>query len=261
MWLKAALKWRPSEPTDEEMDKADREANSGSQFDTKGLKAGMWHAWKRGDCDRLCMECVDAAGSVMARVVAFVPKGVAPPWEFWGKVFQWFGPSTSGPWYICWFGADSKRCFPAAGELGAEHVNGGYTTTCSNHGIYIYRKEEATRVLIHEMMHAACLDEPGWSIPDREAMVETWAELILIALKARGVPKEGHRLWKRQALWIADSNARATKHGVHDDTDYAWRYLVGRTQMYARLGIAIPVATSDHPSKSTRFTDPALDPV
>jgi hypothetical protein len=238
--------------TAEEMTKAEREATQ-SEFDTKGLKAGVWHAWKRGEYKCICK------ASALARVVVFAPEGVEPNWLVWGKIFQWFGASPKGPWLVTWFAAESKRCFPTAGELGPDHVNGGYTTGCSNAGIYIYRREEATRVLIHEMMHAACLDEQSWDIPDREAMVETWAELILIALKAKGDVKKALALWAKQAAWIANSNARSERHGVNDETDYAWRYLVGRREMYARLGIDIPAPTSDHPSKSSRFTDPALD--
>ena len=246
------LKWHPSEPTAAELARIEGEVRA-SQFDTKGLKASMWDAWKRGDCDCVCRE------SSLARVIVFASKGVEPNWAVWGRVFQWFGKSPHGLWNVTWFASEVKRCFPKAGEIGPEHVNGGYTTPCSNEGIYIYRKEEAMRVLIHEMMHAACLDEPGWSIPDREAMVETWAELILIALKSKGSSIVAKRLWDKQAQWIADSNARSERHGVNDESDYAWRYLVGRTTMYARLGIEIPVAVSAHPSKSTRFTDPALD--
>lgn len=252
MWSSPPLQWHDSTVTPEELLKAEREATQ-SEFDKKGLKAGVWQAWKRGE-----YKCVCKASS-LARVIVFAPEGVEPNWLVWGKIFQWFGASQNGPWVVTWFTADSKRCFPTGGELGPEHVNGGYTTSCSNAGIYIYRREEATRVLIHEMMHAACLDEQSWDIPDREAMVETWAELILIALKAKGDAKAARNLWVKQAAWIANSNARSERHGVNDETDYAWRYLVGRREMYARLGIPIPAPNSDHPSKSTRFTDPALD--
>lgn len=252
MWSKPPLPWHDATPTPEELARIEKEATK-SAFDVKGLKAGVWNAWKRGE-----YKCVCKASS-LARVIVFAPAGVEPNWLVWGKIFQWFGASPHGLWNVAWFAADVKRCFPASGEIGPEHVNGGYTTGCSNEGIYIYRKEEATRVLIHEMMHAACLDEAGWDVPDREAMVETWAELILIALKAKGDPKTAKALWAKQAAWIADTNARSQRYGVNDESDYAWRYLVGRHEMYARLGIAIPAPTSEHSSKSTRFTDPALD--
>jgi hypothetical protein len=191
-------------------------------------------------------------------VIAFTTGTI--PLEFWGRVLQWFGKGK-GKWRVIWFASEAVRCFPDAGkEMGPEHVNGGYTTACSTEGIFIYRKEEASRVLIHELMHAACLDERGWSIPDREAMVETWAELILVALLSKGDVKKAEAMWKKQSQWVADSNALAlTKNGVEDASDYAWRYLVGRHGMYARLGVEIPAA-STHKSKSSRFTHPDLEP-
>jgi hypothetical protein len=139
-------------------------------------------------------------------------------------------------------------------------VNGGYTVPCSTDGVFIYREEEATRVLIHELLHAACLDEQQWSIPMREAMIETWAELILIALGSKGSRPKASALLTKQVQWIADSNRRAQKeNGLEDISDYAWRYLTGRIQMYERLGIVLPVARGLHPSGSLRFTHPALE--
>jgi len=223
-----------------------------NQFDKFGLKAGMVDAWKRGECKRVCLECD------LGRVIAFTTGKI--PLEFWGRILQSFGASHGKPWRIVWFASEAVRCFPDAGkEMGPEHVNGGYTSPCSADGIFIYRKEEASRVLIHELMHAACLDEKGWSLPDREAMVETWAELILVALASKGDGRAAATLWAKQAQWVADSNHRALKNGVEDASDYAWRYLVGRHGMYKRLGVEIPEPSTPSP-KSSRFTHPDLEP-
>lgn len=133
---------------------------------------------------------------------------------------------------------------------------------CSTEGIFIYRYEEHTRVLIHEMLHAACLDEQAWSIPEREAMVETWAELILIALVSKGRNLAAKRLWIAQSHWIADTNWKAKHVNNTDDlTDYAWRYLNGREVMYQKLGILLPAARPITARKgySLRFTHPMLE--
>lgn len=225
------------------------------QFDRQRLKGGMVNAWKRGECQLVVLQCE------LGRVVAFTKEPLAPEiLDVWGRVLQWFGPGK-GLWKIFWFASEVRRMFPEPGqEMGPEHVNGGYTTGCSTDGIFIYRKEEATRVLIHEMMHAACLDEKKWDTHDREAMVEAWAELILVALLSRGDQKKAGMLWSKQAQWIADSNHRASHmNEVEDASDYAWRYLVGRREMFTRLGVDIPEAKSDHPSKSSRFTHPDID--
>ena len=234
---------------------AEKEATTGTQFDKNGLKQGLWDGYKAGTVKLVCKRLGD-----LARVVAFLPSGVNEPnWEFWGHVFQWFGQAGQ-PWRVTYYAAQKQREFPGMGQdLGPEHVNGGYTTPCSTHGIYIYRAEEAARVLIHEMLHAACLDEHGWSIPEREAMVETWAELILIALLSKGSKVRAARLWVAQSHWVSDTNWKAKhKNNTHDLSDYAWRYLGGREEMYLKLGIALP-APREYNQRSLRFTHPMLE--
>lgn len=241
---------------------AEAEAAAGGQFDRLGLKAGVWSAVERGEARVLCREL----GTGLARVLAFLPHGVAEPnWDLWARIFQWFGPAAGGgPWRVTWYAAPTPRRFPAVGQdLGPEHVNGGYTRPCTTEGIYIYRAEEATRVLVHELLHAACLDEEGWSIPEREAQIEVWAELFLVALLARGSVRAAGPLWVKQAHWVADVNWKAEQaHGARDISDYAWRYLKGREHMYARLGVAIPAARPvvARQIQSLRFTHPALGP-
>lgn len=272
--------WESCEPTAEEMAAARREAIASDAFDRRNFKRGVWKAVAEGRGRIVCRRLVERGGE-RARVVALLPNGAAEPeWEFWGRVFQWFGaaaglgvgapagvspptPSPS-PWRVTFFAAAEQRKFPGGrthSDLGPEHVNGGYTTPCSTAGIFIYRAEEATRVLIHELVHAACLDEPGWPVEMREAMVETWAELILIALRSGGDPAAAGRLWATQSQWVADTNWKAAQqHGVNDMSDYAWRYLCGREQMYARLGIQLPAARPAVAARmeSVRFTAPAL---
>jgi hypothetical protein len=220
---------------------------------------GIWTAYKEGNATLVCRRL-----GGLARAIIFLPKGIQEPnWGLWARIFQWFGPSPTGtPWKVTWFPATAPRKFPLVGQdLGPEHVNGGYTQICSTDGIYIYRHEEATRVLVHEMVHAACLDEKGegWTIPLKEAMVEMWAELILIAILSQGSTMKAKRLWVKQSHWIADTNYAAQQnHNEEDDTDYAWRYLSGRAHMYAANGIALP-APRELQNKSTRFTHPHLE--
>ena len=215
-----AGQWSDCAAKAEELSAAEKEATTGAQFDRNGLKRAVWDGYKAGSVRLVCKRL-----GALARVLVFLPADAAEPnWEFWAHVFQWFGPAASKkPWLVTYFAAGKRREFPEAGQdLGPEHVNGGYTTPCSTHGIYIYREEEATRVLIHEMLHAACLDEQGWSIPDREAMIETWAELILIALLSKGSHVKAKRLWVAQSHWISDTNWKS-KHinNTHDEFNYS----------------------------------------
>ncbi len=183
------------------MELFEMESMSSSQFDPLRLKKTTWNGYKSGELQLHCMECP------LARVLAILPKGSRIPTEDWGPLFQWFGPSASGqPWRVFWFGSTVLRKFPSHGAVAAEHLNGGYTQACSTRGIFIYRMEEATRVLIHEMLHAACLDPPNETIPVREATVETWAELILVAYRSKGFLGKAEQLWTQQAQWVADTN-------------------------------------------------------
>ena len=233
---------------------------TGAQFDRLGLKRTIWEGYKQGTVKLLCKRL-----GTLARVLIFLPAGLPEPnWDLWARIFHWFGyAANKKPWKVTYFAAQRRREFPDEGQdLGPEHVNGGYTMPCSTDGIFIYRYEEHTRVLIHEMLHAACLDERGWSIPEREAMVETWAELILIALVSKGYPLVAKKLWVAQSHWVADTNWKS-KHmnNTHDLTDYAWRYLGGREQMYRHLGISLPAPRPSlgRNTKSLRFTHPSLE--
>lgn len=232
------------------------------QFDRLGLKRGVWNDLVSG---KLRLQCRRLGAPTLARVIYALPGSVKePPWDLWARIFQWFGPAASGqPWRVIWYAATAPRTFPALGQdLGPEHVNGGYTRPCSTDGIVIYRAEEATRVLVHELLHAACLDEPDWSIPLREAQIEVWAELFLIALLSKGQLAAAGALWAKQAQWVVDVNWKAeTAHGASDLSDYAWRYLKGREEMYARLGVALPPArpAAARDISSLRFTAESLE--
>lgn len=254
------LQWRDGVVEGADLAKFEQEAaphptNKGAQvFDPLGLKSGVWAAYKAGTVRATVKECD------MARVVALLPKGVSIPTADWGRIFQWLGPAPAGRWTVYWFGAATPRRFPGAGvELAAEHLNGGYTHICSTDGVVIYRLEEATRVLMHELLHAACLDEKDLSIPEREAHIETWAELFLIAHRSKGSASAAARLWRLQSQWVADTNARAAaEHGVKNSSDYGWRYLNGRAAVYQKLGCELPMPSRARPAQS-RFTHPALD--
>lgn len=234
----------------------EQESQSDSQFDPMRLKSKTWNSYRRGTFGLQVAEC----GKGLARVLAILPAGAKIPTEDWGRIFQWLGPAKSGePWRVYWFGASAPRKFPDRGALAAEHLNGGYTMPCSTRGIFVYRMEEATRVLIHELLHAACLDPPDASLPVREATVETWAELFLIAHRSNGFRGTAARLWALQAQWVADTNQRAERnHNVRGNAQYGWRYLNGREMVYQGLGIVLPPPTKGPPPTSSRFTHPAL---
>ena len=124
----------------------------------------------------------------------------------------------------------------------------------------MYRAEEGTRVLIHELLHASCLDPEGEPVEIREATIESWAELFLVALVGRGQPRRVAALWAKQAQWIRDVNNRAFHHhGVTGPAAYGWRYMVGREGVLADLGVTLPRRASASLPASSRFTGGFLD--
>ena len=231
------------------MEEFKRQTDS-SVFDPLLLRAALWKEVEEGRAS------IRAKGCALARVIWIQPKGskVEPDWSTWGRVFQWYGqPRSASQWRVFWFPSEIKRIAPSEGLVGPAHVNGGYTIPCSPNAIVIYRKEEATRVLLHEISHAACLDNQSESLVMREARTETWAEIFLVAIKSGGSLEKAKRLWDLQTQWISNQNEMLRKkYHVQSQEDYAWRYTLGREVVLNQLGIYLPAAKGT--SRSLRFT-------
>ena len=226
-----------------------------SVFDPLLLRASVWKDFEEGRSIMRCKQCH------LARILWIQSKSkkVEPDWSTWGRIFQWYGkpqdgkPQDGAQWRIFWFPSESKR-LASVGPVGPAHINGGYTIPCTSSAIVIYRQEEATRVLLHEMSHAACLDDQSESLVMREARTETWAEIFLVAIKSEGFLQKAERLWKFQSQWIADQNEFLRRnYNVQGPNDYAWRYTLGREVVLNQLRIQLPAARTST-SKSLRFT-------
>jgi hypothetical protein len=220
-----------------------------------GLRRNLWNSVDLGTSQIHCKSCS------LAKVLWIQPQGsgIEPPWSLWGRIVQWVGPSDQGvPWRIFWFPATIPRMLPLRGHsVGPAHINGGYCYPCNPNVIVVYRLEEATRVLIHELLHAACTD-PHASLEIKEATTETWAELFLVALCSKGNAGEAKRLWRTQSQWIADQNTTLRKYyKVHTPEDYAWRYTLGRERILTQLHIQLPLG-KPQTNRSSRLTDPTL---
>jgi len=220
-----------------------------------GLRRNLWNSVDVGTSTIQCKSCG------LAKVLWIQPHGsaVEPPWDLWGRIVQWFGVSEQGlPWRIFWFPATIPRMLPLRGNpVGPEHINGGYCYPCNPNVIVVYRLEEATRVLIHELLHAACTD-PNASLQMKEATTETWAELFLVAVCSKGEEQAAKHLWELQGSWIANQNALLRKHyHVQTPNDYAWRYTVGKEQVFKNLHIPLPLGKPSS-NRSSRLTHPSI---
>jgi hypothetical protein len=247
--------WIDDRVRPEELLKLEEEATSDPKFDRLNLRNGIWAQYKRGEAEIFVKSCE------YGRVITLVRRGFEPfmPLRFWGRILQAF---RLPPVRIFWFAAESARELPEIGaEVGPESVNGGYTFTCTTDAIVLYRAEEATRVLIHELLHAACTDNEYISLELREAKTETWAELFLVGLVSKGNLRLARKLWAIQAQWIQGLNEKLVRyHGVASLKDYSARYTLARIQELQALGIALPPFTGkEAPGGSARLTSPELE--
>ena len=279
--------WVTDQPTDDDIEHI-LEQGGVSEFDTLGLRSSMIQDYRDGKATIVCKS------GPYAKVLAIVHPDTVIPWDSFAAIFQAFGQAKrlghepkprSGqtdqakrlgqsdqakrlgqtgrtqkpkPWRIVWFAHPSLRILPANQTPDSSHVNGGYTYPCNPSTIVIYRKEEVCRVLVHELLHAACTDDMRKSEEEREVLTETWAELFLIGVCARGSVRKAAALWKLQSQLIVDQE-HALQPTVRSPADYAWRYTVGRRAALATLGIPLP-APSYTPVTSLRFTVEELLP-
>lgn len=232
----------------------EEQARTNSNFDTMALRSSLWTDLQEEKANLVCKSCETAK-------VLYIQKGkVEPPWALWATLFQWLGPPKSGgKWRVFWFPSEVKRLYPPAGEeVGPASLNGGYSYSCRSDTIVVYRKEEATRVLVHEILHAACCDPQDASLPLREANTETWAEILLVALLSGGSERKAKQLWDIQSQWIANQNdILRRRFGIQSSEDYAWRYTLGREEILKSLKIDLP-SSKPMKTQSSRLTSPEL---
>ena len=236
-------------PTEEDIQWARHEAEGKEpQAFDQTLKKEVWENYINKSYHLICKSCA------YGKVLAFVPVGTDPvPWDLWSRILQIFG-HTEPAWRIIFFASPAKRLLPAPGQpIGPPNVNGGYCYRCQPATIVVYREEEATRVLLHELFHAACTDRE-LPLPEMEAETETWAELALIAMLSGGSERKAKQLLAKQIKWVADTEKTLeARHTITGPQDYVWRYTVGRETAFRRLGIELPKGRI-HSSQSLRLT-------
>ena len=234
---------------DKEILKKEAEAD---QFDKLKLKSTTHNDFLNGKAHTIIKKMENA------RVVILTEEEIFP-WDMWGRIFQWLGPPKSGVWQIYIYANPTKRVLPPHGPIGPEHLNGGYTYPCNNDSIIIYRYEESTRVLIHELLHAACTDDHSKHVVDKEAATEAWTELFLVALLSKGDRMMANKLWKIQDHYIQDVNYTvSTFHNV-DANAYGSRYTTLREGVFASFGVILDPKYTPKRSTISRFTSPELD--
>ena len=166
------------------------------------------------------------------------------PWGLWARILRLYSHQGK-PFKIFFLAGTNLREFPKDnGLITPYNINGGYTYSCNHETIVIYRAEDATRVLIHELQHSCCLDNHQLGIDRVEAETEAWAELIYCALMSRGDRAIFHKLIEKQSSWIQSQNHRVRNH-LRSPMSFPWRYTIGKEDVWRRWGIFRPQKNMD----------------
>lgn len=173
-------------------------------------------------------------------LVSFKNSIVEPQWNTWWRAIRLLSPYKKVRILI--FGHPSRRLVtPETKNIGPEHLNGGAAMRCDPRSIVIYRSEEITRVLLHELFHASCSDPYSKDTPHIEADTEAWAEILLCGMTARGNPKAWIRFMREQIDWaVKQAETLRNSYKIYTPKDYAWRYIIGRLDVWRSLGIQVP---------------------
>jgi hypothetical protein len=253
-----------------------RRAEEPAFVDPANTRSELYSALIQGNASLVVRECTCSLGSKErgswgGRVV-YVSESPYPavaaaevPWSTWGRIFQLFGAPKSGApkWEVIVFASNRARTFPPEGTLLApEHINGGSAYRCEPASILIVRREEMTRVLIHELLHAGCTDDPNQTVPQIEAQTEAWAEWFLTAIMAKGLQPRFCALWPRQVAYAEQQAAMCLERkNIQNAQDYGCRYITDRIQAWKDLGL-YPTCPKPKSVKvnTLRFSGEFIDP-
>lgn len=254
VWAIPEEKWIDDSPRLTDTDLLEKYANLDSAIDEVNFRKEVLDAWKS---KRLDLFVKELPGRTRVVILGTAEQVAGLDWDLWARIFQAIEHPVG---HILLYAHEKKREFPTdSSDLRACHINGGFTYICKQDVIVIYRYEEATRVLLHELMHTACFDvEKG--VEDLEAHTEAWAEVLLCALKSQGNARKFTSLWSQQVSWIfAQCDYIQRNLRVTSKADYAWRYMTGKKDVLANLGFLRGVLVVPVENLSPRFTTPKID--
>jgi hypothetical protein len=235
-----APQWRAASMTAREAGILERECTTESEFDELRSRQTFFAAWKAGRLEPV-IRATDHG-----KVIALLPPDASVddiPWALWARILKGFA-RPDGRLYTIYVCAHlSLRQFPdRAGEpVRPLHINGGYTYPCDPTCVFLYRAEDATRVLLHELLHAACTDRKGAGLEQMEAETEAWAELLWCAFIASGDLKPFKSLVRTQSAWMRGQveGLLRGRHMANDGTPtpFPWRYTIGKEDVWRRWGV------------------------
>jgi len=233
----AEPEWKLWDFTEEDMKFLKEECSTTSEFDPLNKRNALFNDLLNQKAILQVKEC--KFGKVVV-VYENMEQINDLPWGLWGRILRIYTDShEEKPFKIYLLANTHLREFPSGHKpIRPENINGGYTYRCNRQSILIYRAEDATRVLLHELLHSACTDNPENDVDTIEAETEAWAEFIYICILSRGVKHIFNDLLKRQSEWIIKQNNEVRKHMKNPDSrEFPWRYTIGKEEVWRRWGI------------------------
>jgi len=231
--------WQPVSPQSKHLAILERECTNPSEFDEILSKQQLYKQYKEGRIKPSVYQNRITKDTVVA---LFPLEGQADqvPWALWSQIVQLFRRPNRLPHTIFFLAHPAQRHFPPYGKpVRPFHINGGYTYPCNADCVFIFRAEDATRVLIHELFHSNCCDDTALNLEEREAETEAWAELFWCALQSGGDLKKLKALALDQGSLMRTQNRRLQEghHMMKGVQGFPWRYTVGKELLWRRWGL------------------------
>jgi hypothetical protein len=231
-----------------------KECNTASEFDPLGKRIEMYTKMRRGIAECITYTCPYGQICVIAD---HSRQKKEIPWGLWGRILRLFSEKAHPTFKIFFLAHPHGRHFPESAQevIGPQHINGGYTQRCNRETVVIYRAEDATRVMIHELMHSCCLDDHSTGVDLVEAETEAWAEVMYVGLLSRGNRALFDQLLQKQSDWIQCQDDRVRRH-MTVPMQFPWRYTIGKEEVWRRWNMLLPRSSPIVPCTSLRLTAP-----
>ena len=258
VWAMAEEHWIDDSPRTEDTIILEKYAVADSPIDTVNFRADMLAKWREKGSG-VDLKVRELPGRTRVVFLGTDEQWSQIPWAFWARIFQ----AIEHPVGHTLIYADPRpRVDPTeARDITAADINGGFSYLGHQEVVVIYRYEELTRVLLHELLHTAGFDgEKG--VEDLEAYTEAWTELFMCALLSRGHVNKFTKLWTEQVNWMVEqAESLAVEYNVNNHLDYAWRYMKGKMEILESLGFLRGFIHKrvQKPTTSLRFTTPSWD--
>jgi len=229
--------WIPRSPDLKHLSVLERECSNPSDFDEILSKQTLYKEYKEGRLDPYVCE----HSITKDTIVALFPdpqQKYDVPWALWSQIVQLF--RRDQPHTIFLLAHQAIRHFPPYGKpVRPFHINGGYTYPCDANCVFLFRAEDATRVLLHELFHSNCCDNTALHLEEREAETEAWAELFWCGLLAKGHLKTFKSLVAKQGSLIRTQNRRLLEghHMEPGPMGFPWRYTIGKEMLWKQWNL------------------------